>query len=228
MQEPGLDRHDWESELRSLEDDVRDDPLAALPELDRLVARMIEETGIDVLYEARLEFAAAHEITIAADRGDEISLGDVAAAVNSYRHRLRLRRHTEQARLVGFPAHGRAALIGRRRRRRPASGAEERDWVAVEEPLEIRIGGQPVAVTMRTPGHDEELALGFAVGEGLGPGGAAPRRSRREHGRAGGARVRPRAAAAALLHLVVVRRVRQGRARRGCGRGAARRVATSA
>ena len=43
------------------------------------------------------------------------------------------------------------------------------DVVAVEEPLEIRIGGQPVAVTMRTPGHDEELALGFALSEGLRP-----------------------------------------------------------
>jgi FdhD protein len=43
------------------------------------------------------------------------------------------------------------------------------DTVAVEEPLEIRIGGEPVAVTMRTPGHDEELALGFALGEGLDP-----------------------------------------------------------
>jgi len=41
------------------------------------------------------------------------------------------------------------------------------DVVAVEEPLEIRIGAQPVAVTMRTPGHDEELALGFALSEGL-------------------------------------------------------------
>jgi FdhD protein len=46
------------------------------------------------------------------------------------------------------------------------------DAVAVEEPLEIRIGGQPVAVTMRTPGHDEELALGFALSEGLQPTGA--------------------------------------------------------
>ena len=45
----------------------------------------------------------------------------------------------------------------------------ERDVVAVEEPLEIRIGGAPVAVTMRTPGHDEELALGFCVTEGLEP-----------------------------------------------------------
>jgi FdhD protein len=43
------------------------------------------------------------------------------------------------------------------------------DVVAVEEPLEIRIGGKPVAVTMRTPGHDEELALGFALSEGLRP-----------------------------------------------------------
>ena len=43
----------------------------------------------------------------------------------------------------------------------------ELDRVAVEEPLEIRVGGDALAVTMRTPGHDEELALGFLVGEGL-------------------------------------------------------------
>ena len=42
-----------------------------------------------------------------------------------------------------------------------------RDEVAVEEPLEIRVDGRPLAVTMRTPGHDEELALGFLHGEGL-------------------------------------------------------------
>ncbi len=41
------------------------------------------------------------------------------------------------------------------------------DEVAVEEPLEIRVDGRPLAVTMRTPGHDEELALGFLYGEGL-------------------------------------------------------------
>jgi FdhD protein len=52
-------------------------------------------------------------------------------------------------------------------------GASEPDQVAVEEPLEIRIGGRPVAVTMRTPGHDEELALGFCLSEGLEPIGAA-------------------------------------------------------
>ena len=51
-------------------------------------------------------------------------------------------------------------------------GGEAGDVVAVEEPLELRIGGVPVAVTMRTPGHDEELALGFALTEGLRPAGA--------------------------------------------------------
>jgi FdhD protein len=43
----------------------------------------------------------------------------------------------------------------------------ERDAVAVEEPLEIRVDGEPLSVTMRTPGHDEDLALGFLYGEGL-------------------------------------------------------------
>jgi len=48
-------------------------------------------------------------------------------------------------------------------------GDEGEELLAVEEPLEIRIGGEPVAVTMRTPGHDEELALGFCLTEGLTP-----------------------------------------------------------
>src|SRR5215472_3407490 len=52
------------------------------------------------------------------------------------------------------------------------AGTTEPDVVAVEEPLEIRIGGRPVAVTMRTPGHDEELALGFCISEGLSPANA--------------------------------------------------------
>ena len=51
-------------------------------------------------------------------------------------------------------------------------GEEVDDRLAVEEPLELRIGGVPVAVTMRTPGHDEELALGFALSEGLWPAAA--------------------------------------------------------
>ena len=41
------------------------------------------------------------------------------------------------------------------------------DEVAVEEPLEIRIAQDPLVVTMRTPGNDEELAAGFLVSEGI-------------------------------------------------------------
>ena len=41
------------------------------------------------------------------------------------------------------------------------------DQVAIEEPLEIRVDGEALAVTMRTPGHDDELALGFLYTEGL-------------------------------------------------------------
>jgi FdhD protein len=50
------------------------------------------------------------------------------------------------------------------------------DLVAVEEPLEIRVDGAPLSVTMRTPGDDEDLAVGFLYGEGLitGPAQAGP------------------------------------------------------
>lgn len=45
--------------------------------------------------------------------------------------------------------------------------AAEQDLVAVEEPLEIRLGGAPLVVTLRTPGHDAELAAGFLFAEGI-------------------------------------------------------------
>ncbi len=41
------------------------------------------------------------------------------------------------------------------------------DLLAVEEPLEIRVGDRPVSITMRTPGHDFELAAGFLFSEGI-------------------------------------------------------------
>jgi FdhD protein len=59
---------------------------------------------------------------------------------------------------------------------REPGGRREQDAVAVEEPLEIRIGGEPLAVTMRTPGHDEELALGFCLSEGIPATAASPTR----------------------------------------------------
>ena len=95
MYEPGLDRHEWESQWQALEDDLRTDPAHALPEFDRLVARMLEESGYELTdpvvregdeREVVAEYLAAHDIVEAAERGsEELSPGDVAAAINGYR-----------------------------------------------------------------------------------------------------------------------------------------------
>ena len=58
--------------------------------------------------------------------------------------------------------------------RRLPRGTADMDRLAVEEPLEIRVNGTAVAVTMRTPGHDEELGLGFCLSEGIRPLDARP------------------------------------------------------
>jgi hypothetical protein len=95
MSEPGLDKHMWVSEMDALEEQLGENPAEALPELDDLVARMLEETGYDLTdpvvregdeREIVAEFLAAREITRLDERGnDEIGPGDVAAAINGYR-----------------------------------------------------------------------------------------------------------------------------------------------
>ena len=69
-----------------------------------------------------------------------------------------------QATVAGSPAV-RTVTVRRRGERL------DQDLVVVEEPLEIRLDGRPLVVTMRTPGHDEELAAGFLYGEGTIAGG---------------------------------------------------------
>src|SRR5438477_3027731 len=53
------------------------------------------------------------------------------------------------------------------RRKQDGTLEYQRDDLTIEEPLEIRIGDKTVATTMRTPGHDEELAAGFLVSEAI-------------------------------------------------------------
>src|SRR6266851_3338888 len=48
-----------------------------------------------------------------------------------------------------------------------ASATPEQDLLAVEEPLQIRVGKRNVAITMRTPGNDAELVTGFLFSEGI-------------------------------------------------------------
>jgi FdhD protein len=55
----------------------------------------------------------------------------------------------------------------------PAGVRERREEVAVEEPLAIPLGGEILGVTMRTPGHDDELIAGFLLAEGHDPRGVA-------------------------------------------------------
>src|SRR5947208_3956641 len=62
---------------------------------------------------------------------------------------------------------GRPAERSRVVRVRDGVRSEAPDLLAAEEPLEIRLDGKQVAVTMRTPGHDTELAVGFLAGEGI-------------------------------------------------------------
>jgi FdhD protein len=50
-----------------------------------------------------------------------------------------------------------------------AATARDQDFIAVEEPLQIRLNGTDLAITMRTPGHDPELAAGFLFSEGILP-----------------------------------------------------------
>jgi FdhD protein len=64
-----------------------------------------------------------------------------------------LAKPTAPARVVTLP------LVG--------PGAAHDDALAVEAPLEVRLGGKPLTVLMRTPGHDEELVTGFLFGEGV-------------------------------------------------------------
>src|SRR5436190_22743801 len=95
MLEPGVDRHEWESEWQALEELLTDSPAETLPELDELVGRMLEARGFAVddpvaaegdEREVVAEFVAARETTRRLEAGGEdVSPGEVAAAVRGYR-----------------------------------------------------------------------------------------------------------------------------------------------
>jgi hypothetical protein len=95
MLEPGVDRHEWESEWQALEEQLANSPAETLPELDDLVGRMLEARGFTIddpalaegeEREVVAEFLAARETTARLEAGaEDVSPGDVAAAVNGYR-----------------------------------------------------------------------------------------------------------------------------------------------
>jgi hypothetical protein len=96
MPEPGLDRHQWESEWQALEPLVVDSPAEALTELDDLVGRMLAEAGYPVETQDAVDdegtdpevlasFKVAHEIARRSDAGEAVDPGDVGYAVGLYR-----------------------------------------------------------------------------------------------------------------------------------------------
>jgi hypothetical protein len=93
MREPGLDRHDWESEWASLEEDLADSPRETLPAIGDLVERMVRERGIGIgdpvaeepTEEIFVTLREARETADRVDRAEDVDPGDVAAAVNLYR-----------------------------------------------------------------------------------------------------------------------------------------------
>jgi hypothetical protein len=95
MVEPGVDRHEWETEWQALEPLVADSPAEALPELDGLIERMmvarelpLSEDAVEEPPQPELlaEFLEARRITRLADSGEAVDPGDIGAAVAAYRN----------------------------------------------------------------------------------------------------------------------------------------------
>jgi uncharacterized protein (UPF0218 family) len=94
VREPGLDRHDWETEWQSLEAELEDSPAETLPELGDLIERMFLEAGIPVDDEVAddgierdvlVEFRSAREVKERVERGDDVDPGDLGEAIRNYR-----------------------------------------------------------------------------------------------------------------------------------------------
>ena len=101
MRDPGLDRHEWETEWQALEPLVVDSPGEALPEVDDLVGRMlagngypveeeetepaspVDEEGVEP--EVLAGFRVARDVTRRLERGEDVDPGDIGQAVGIYR-----------------------------------------------------------------------------------------------------------------------------------------------
>ncbi len=94
MRDPGLDRHEWETEWQALEADLEDSPAEALPELGDLVERMLLERGFPINDEVAddgiepdilVEFRSAREVAQRVERGEDVDPGDIGEAIENFR-----------------------------------------------------------------------------------------------------------------------------------------------
>ena len=94
MRDPGLDRHEWETEWEALQPSLEDSPAETLSELGDLIERMMVEQKIPindavaddgVEPELVTDYREARRITTLVERGEDVPPGDVGAAVAAYR-----------------------------------------------------------------------------------------------------------------------------------------------
>ena len=84
MQEPGQDSLEWETEWAALEPLVIDAPAEALPELDRLVGRMLVAKEV-IDPEVLAGYRAGHDIATRIDRGEDVDPAEIGPAVGLFR-----------------------------------------------------------------------------------------------------------------------------------------------
>ena len=94
MREPGLDEHEWTSRWEAIKPDLRDGPAEALPEVDSLIAEMMDARGFPLEEregeqpaepETIRQFAEARRVTRLLEAGGPYDPGDLANAVDAYR-----------------------------------------------------------------------------------------------------------------------------------------------
>ncbi len=94
MRDPGLDRHEWQTEWEALEADLEDSPAQALPELDDLIERILVERGFPIQDEVAddgiepdvlVDYRSAHEIARRVERGEDVDPAEIGQAIHNYR-----------------------------------------------------------------------------------------------------------------------------------------------
>jgi hypothetical protein len=94
MVEPGLNRHEWESEWQQLEEALHESPEEALPDARDLVERMLEERGVLDDESVTVEgidpelvsgFSSASDVTRRVERGEDVDRGDLDSAAGTLR-----------------------------------------------------------------------------------------------------------------------------------------------
>ncbi len=94
MRDPGLDRHEWETEWQQLEDDLETAPAETLPEVAHLVERMLRERGFpldDAVADDGMEpeliasYRSGREIATRVERGEDVDPAEIGQAIHNLR-----------------------------------------------------------------------------------------------------------------------------------------------